>query len=403
MRLTHWLPRLAFADAADSARDTLIVVFLRGAADALNMIVPHGDADYYALRPTLAIAQPDRGSVAPSQRTIDLDGFFGLHPAMRALVPAWQDGAFAAVHACGAPDESRSHFQAMALMERGVADARGPGTGWLGRHLSTTRSALLAPLRAVAIGALAPRSLYGDVPVSALRSIADAHLGGPDRASRAQHLQRALGASYSGDDALSRNGRSTLAALRALARIDPNAQPASSIRYADTEFGHGLRQAALLIKAHIGVEVIALDHGGWDTHIAQGGADGQMAALLRELSDGMAALHADLHAHWRKVTVVCMSEFGRRASENGALGTDHGHAGALLALGGGVAGRAVYGAWPGLRRDALVGAGDLASTTDYRDVLSELLVKRLRTPDIGTVLPGHTPRALDMFRAHGAA
>jgi uncharacterized protein (DUF1501 family) len=208
--------------------------------------------------------------------------------------------------------------------------------------------------------------------------------------------------SYSGDDALSHTGRSTLALLRDLAQIDPDARPAGLVQYPDTEFGHALRQAGLLIKAQVGAEVIALDHGGWDTHIAQGGAEGQMATLLRELSEGLAALHADLHAHWRNVSVVCMSEFGRRAYENGGLGTDHGHAGAMLMLGGGVAGGKVYGRWPGLQREALVGPGDVAATTDYRDVLGDVLVKRLCTPALTTVFPGHEARLLDVFHPRSA-
>jgi uncharacterized protein (DUF1501 family) len=401
MRLTHWLPRLAFASSENTKRDVLVVIFLRGAADALNMIVPHGDLDYYAARPTLAIAQPDRRAALSAQRTIDLDGFFGLHPALSPLLPIWRERALAAVHACGAPDESRSHFQAMALMERGVEDAQGPGTGWLGRHLSATRSATIAPLRAVSFGAFAARSLSGDVPVTALRSIADAHLGSSSRVARTRQLQQLLTNSYSADDDLARNGRATLEMLRALAQIDPAAPSRSTVAYPDTEFGHALRQSALLINAQVGVEAIALDLGGWDTHIAQGGAEGQMAALLGELSTGLAAFRTDVDAHWRRVSVICMSEFGRRVWENGGLGTDHGHAGATLALGGGVNGGRVYGAWPGLHRDALVGTGDLAVTTDYRDVLGELLHKRLQTPALDAVFPRHQITMRGVFGVEG--
>ncbi len=398
MKHNTWLPRLAFRASEMAQRDTLIVIFLRGAADALNMIVPHGDPGYYALRPTLAIARPDDATTARARRAIDLDGFFGLHPAMHPLLPVWRDGALTAVHACGAPDESRSHFKAMALMERGAEDEQGPATGWIARHLEATRAIGGGALRAIAFGAQAPLSLSGRVPVAAIRSIADAHLG--DAAHpRARLLREALDRLYSGVDALSRNGRAALTLLRSLSALDPDAQPHGNIRYPETPFGHAVRQTALLVKAELGLEVAALDLGGWDTHIAQGGASGQMAQLLRDLSEGLAALHADLSAaqRWGRVSVVVMSEFGRRAFENGGLGTDHGHGGALLLMGAGLRGACVHGRWPGLAREQLIGPGDLAVTTDYRDVLAELLRVRLRTPSIDAIFPGYTPRAVGVY------
>lgn len=395
MKIHTWFPRLAFAPSHDTVkRDTLIVIFLRGAADALNMIVPHGEAAYYVLRPTLSITRPDDGAARAEDRAINLDGFFGLHPALRPLLPAWQAQQLAIVHACGAPDESRSHFKAMELMERGVDDERGPATGWIGRHLASARTAH-APLRAVAFGSMAPRSLSGSVPVTALRSISDAHLGGDS--ARTRLMQRALNALYAGDSA-NATGRETLALMRALERIDPAAQPGRGARYPDSEFGHGLRQAALLVKAQIGMEVAAFDLGGWDTHFAQGAASGQMAALLRELAEGLAALHADLFDYLGSVSIVCMSEFGRRAAENSSLGTDHGHGSAMLLLGGAVRGGRVHGVWPGLSDGQLIGPGDLAVTTDYRDVLGELLAKRLGNAAMGEVFPGYVANTKGVFR-----
>ena len=180
--LPTWMPRLAFAPHNTAPRgDTLVVVFLRGAADILNMVVPHGEEAYYRLRPIAWIPRPDDSKAKQEERTVDLDGFFGFHPTMKSLLDAWQSQQLAIIHACGAPDESRSHFKAMELMERGVDDERGPASGWIGRHLATLNTGNSSPLRAVGMGTRPQRSLSGTVPVSALRSIADFHLGG-DRA-----------------------------------------------------------------------------------------------------------------------------------------------------------------------------------------------------------------------------
>jgi uncharacterized protein (DUF1501 family) len=384
-----WMPRLAFAPAQDAPRgDTLIVVFLRGAADSLNMVVPHGEKGYYARRPTLGIARPDDASVSAGLRAVDLDGFFGLHPALRPLLPAWQAGQLAPIQACGAPDESRSHFRAMELMERGVDDERGPASGWIGRHLATLNTGNLSPLRAVGLGQLPPRSLSGAVAVSALRSITDFHLGG-DAAAVAQ-MQAALTTLYAGGDPLSLVGQETLQILDTLQALDPLGYvPAHGARYPESEFGMGLRQVGMLVKAEVGLEVAAIDVGGWDTHFAQGGSEGLMAGLLADLGQGLAALHADLGDHMDRLTIVTMSEFGRRVQENGSLGTDHGHGSLMLLMGGNVRGGQVQGTWPGLDPDQLVGPGDLAVTTDYRDVLAEVCIKRLNNPALAEIFPGY--------------
>lgn len=382
------MPRLAFAPRQVAPRgDTLIVVFLRGAADVLNMVVPHGEDAYYALRPTLNIARPDDKRVKSTLRSIDLDGFFGLHPALHPLLPAWQAKHLAIIHACGAPDESRSHFKAMALMERGVDDERGPASGWIGRHLATLNTGNQSPLRAVGLGTLPQRSLSGPVPVSALRSIADFHLGGDPQALA--HMRNALAALYAGDDSLSIVGQETLEILDTLQALDPLGYSPLT-HYPTTEFGLGLKQIAMLVKAEVGLEVAAIDLGGWDTHFAQGGSEGLMANLLNELGSGLAALHTDLFDYANRLTIVVMSEFGRRAQENASLGTDHGHGSLMMLMGGHVVGGQVHGAWPGLGKDQLFGPGDLAVTSDYRDVLAEICVKRLNNPALGEIFPNYT-------------
>ena len=382
-----WMPRLAFAPKNTAPRgDTLVVVFLRGAADVLNMVVPHGEEAYYHLRPSLGIPRPDDAKAKPNQRAIDLDGFFGLHPSMGALLDAWQSRHLAIIHACGAPDESRSHFKAMELMERGVDDERGPASGWIGRHLATLNTGNSSPLRAVGMGTRPQRSLSGSVPVSALRSITDFHLGGDPRAL--QQMRLALSTVYEGDVL----GQDTLSIMDTLETLDPSTYQSPLAEYPDTEFGLALKQTAMLIKAEVGLEVSAIDVGGWDTHFAQGSTSGLMPNLLQDLADGLAAFHADMHDHMANLTIVTMSEFGRRASENGSLGTDHGHGSMMMVLGGNVRGGHVHGEWPGMREGQLIGPGDLAVTTDYRDVLSEILVKRLNNPATADIFPAYTPR-----------
>ena len=391
-RWPAWMPRLAFAPARSGVRgDVLVVVFLRGAADGLNMVVPHGEPTYYTNRPTLAIPRPDDRKAPGTRRAVDLEGFFGLHPAMASLLPAWQAGHLAVVHACGAPDDSRSHFKAMELMERGLADLRGPASGWINRHLATLDTGNPSPLRAIGFGEAAPRSLRGVIPVSALRSIAEFHLGGePEIAGM---LKGGLAGLYSGDDLLAGIGRETLRILETVEQLDPQgyrpgaAQPA----YPASDFGAALRQVAMLVRAEVGLEVAAIDLGGWDTHFAQGASDGQMAGLLADLAGGLSALHADLADSLSRLTVVVMTEFGRRVQENASLGTDHGHGSLMLLLGGNVEGGRVHGSWPGLSQGQLFGPGDLAVTTDYREVLAEVCRKRLNNPAADQIFPGFAP------------
>jgi uncharacterized protein (DUF1501 family) len=348
------------------------------------------------MRPTLGVPRPDDERAPAAQRAIDLDGFFGLHPALRPLIESWEARQFAAVHACGAPDESRSHFKAMALMERGVADERGPASGWIGRHLGSLDTGNGSPLRAIGLGPRTQASLHGPVPVMALRSIADFHLGG-DLAS-AGRIQAALGALYHGEDPLGPAGQETLEILRTLESLDPGQySPEGAIAYPESDFGNGLRQIAMLVKAEVGLEVAAVDLGGWDTHFAQGGSEGLMSGLLADLASGLAAFHADLHAWMDQLTVVVMSEFGRRVNENASLGTDHGHGGVMLLMGGHVHGGQVHSLWPGLQEGQLFGPGDLAVTVDYRDVLAEICLKRLNNPAIQEVFPGYRPRMQGLF------
>jgi uncharacterized protein (DUF1501 family) len=386
-----WMPRLAFAPAQTNPRgDVLLVLFLRGAADALNMVVPHGEEAYYRARPTIGIARPDHTSVSQENRAVDLDGFFGFHPALRPLLEPWQAGHLAVIHACGAPDDSRSHFKAMALMERGVEDERGPASGWVNRHLASYNTGNNSPIRAIGLGGGLPRSLYGAVPATAMRSIVDFHLSGDER--RAAQMMSMLRSLHQTGDELGQIGRETLGVIDTLSQLDPAAYIThGGAMYPESDFGYSLRQVAMLIKAEAGLEAAAVDLGGWDTHFGQGGSVGLMAELLADLGQGLAAFHTDMLDYMGQISVVVMSEFGRRVYENASLGTDHGHGTLMLLLGGHVTGGQILGDWPGLGDGSLFGPGDLAATTDYRDVLAELVRVRLNNSAVDQVFPGHTP------------
>ncbi len=386
-----WMPRMAFRPAGEGLQgDVLVVIFLRGAADGLNVLVPHGDEAYYQARPTLAIPRPDDKNQLAEGRALDLDGFFGLHPALLPLMDAWQDGKLGFIHACGSPDDSHSHFRAMDIMERGLAEPLGPASGWINRHLASVDNGNPSPLRALAIGESVQRSLQGSVPVTALRSITEAHFGRSQMSTDA--FQAALGMLYAGPGMMESLGRETLELLHSLEQLDPEKyRPEGSVAYPDTEFGQGLKQVAMLVKIDVGLEVAALDLGGWDTHFAQGGGTGLMANLLTDLGQGLAAFHADLRDELGKVTLVVMTEFGRRVTENASLGTDHGSGSVMLLLGGAVEGGKVHGTWPGLAPEERSGPGDLKVTTDYRDVLAEIVERRLGNPRLDLLFPGYTP------------
>ncbi len=387
-----WMPRITLADPHVGPRgDTLVVIFLRGGADGLNIVVPHGDDNYYRSRPNIGIPRPDDNN-NKNGRTLDMDGFFGLHPALAALHPIYQSGDLAAIHATGSPDETRSHFEAMDLMERG-ATTNGDYTGWLARHLATLDTGNNSALRAIGVGDMLPAMLTGAVSATALQSIGEYHL--LDANGQAAEMQQLLQQLYAGqDDLLAAAAQQTFAAMDVLAKVDGSG--GNGRVYPETEFAQAMKIVADLILADVGVETACIDFGGWDTHVAQGSAAGLMAGLLAELGEGMAAFYEDLQGKQDNVTVVVMSEFGRRVTENGGLGTDHGHGNMMLAMGKGINGGQVFAKWPGLHKEQLDGPGDLAITTDYRDVLGEILQHRLNNPRVSDVFPGYVMNELGL-------
>lgn len=386
------LRALALEDepAAAARRPTLVVLFLRGGLDGLNLLVPHGEAAYYALRPGLAIRRPGEAGGA-----LDLDGSFGLHPAAAALHPFFAAGRAVALPAVGHARNTRSHFEEQDRWETAVDEVLPSSAGWLNRHLATSRGR--GPIRALALGGALPRSLRGDEQALALRGLDDLSFPGAadGLASTVAALESAYGRTGEAGarDLLARGGQASLEALAQLAAV-ARAPRTSAVEYPNTDLGRRCREAAKLVRADLGVEVLELDLGGWDTHQNQGREAGPYADRVRQVADALAAFLGDLGEHSEDVLVVTMTEFGRTAAQNGTNGTDHGWASVSLALGAPVAranvGEPVLGRWPGLEAEQLNQARDLAFTTDYRDLYAELL-RFLGNERVEEVLPGHAP------------
>ena len=373
------------ADTAAPGKKRLVVLFQRGAADGLNIVVPHGEAAYYFMWPSIAIPRPRRDD----QSALDLDGFFGLHPSMAAFKPLWEQKHLAIVHAAGSPDNTRSHFDAQDYMEAGTPGVKSTEDGWLNRALAGLQEPNASPFRAVAMGSALPRTLAGPVPAVAMADIRGFGVGGRGRG--AEVASNTFEAMYeqSVDTVLHGTGNETFEAVKMLKSADPEKYtPAPGANYPRGRFGDSLRQVAQLVKSNLGVEVAFADIGGWDHHVNEGSVQGQIANLTREFSQAMAAFWTDLGDLGEDTVIVSMSEFGRTARENGNRGTDHGHANVMFVLGGPVKGGRVYGRWPGLAPDNLYEGRDLAVTTDFRQVLSEAVAHHLGNNNLTAVFPG---------------
>jgi uncharacterized protein (DUF1501 family) len=363
---------LRTAHATQASGKVLVAVFQRGAVDGLSMVMPHGDSGYAGARPSIGLQPPRRGE---SERALDLDGFFALHPALAPLVPLWDHRALAVVHACGSPDTTRSHFDAQDYMESGTPGVKSTTDGWLSRAIGA-RPAQSTPFRAVAIGPALPRTLQGGVGAISMQSLDRFDVRtGPDGAARAgfESLYE-----QGVRDLLHGTGRETFDAVKMLKSARASRiVPANGAEYPRVPLGEALRQIAQLIKANVGLEVAFADMQGWDTHVGQGAERGQLALRFRDFGAALAAFSQDLGDKMADVVVLTMSEFGRTVAENGNRGTDHGHATAMLVLGGGVRGGRVYGRWPGLGHHQLFEGRDLAVTTDFRTLFSEVATRHL--------------------------
>jgi len=392
-----FLQQLVFA--AEPARalggkKILICIFQRGAVDGLSMVVPFGDKAYYEARSDIAIMEPTLK--AGPQGVIDLDGFFGFHPNMAALLPAYKNGHLAVIQACGSPSTSRSHFDAQDFMECGVADDKSIRTGWLNRTLLQCPEdrAKLTPFRAVSMTAILPRTLQGDQEALAIPDLKTFGVGTTgftpaDMTAKAANGFEGMYDSAVGD-LVHGTGKEAFDAIGMLHAADPTKyKPQNGASYPNGEFGRSLMQIAQMIKANIGVEVAFAEVGGWDTHANQGGANGQLANRFTEFSGSLAALCQDLGDRMNDVVILTMSEFGRTVRQNGNRGTDHGHATCFMVLGGPVRGGRVYGRWPGLAREQLFEGRDLMLTTDYRDVFAEIAQNHLGARDVNNVFPNY--------------
>ena len=374
----------------------LICLFQRGAADALNIVVPHGERAYYAMRPSIAIPQPSSNAIGGA---IDLDGFFGLHPALAPLKPLYDRGLLAPVHAVGSPSTTRSHFDAQDYMETGTPDVKGTTDGWLNRYLAvkgTCDECNLGktPFRAVSLTPQTPRILEGPSATVAMNSLDEFSV-------------RATGSSAERLEALYRTGSADLVhgtgaemfdAVKMLRAANPQRYaPRNGAEYPRSQFGTRLLQIAQLVKSNVGLEIACADVGGWDTHVNQGSTTGQLAQRLDDFSRSIAALVTDLGDKMDDVVIITMSEFGRMAKENGNRGTDHGHAGALFVIGGHVKGGKVHGKWPGLEQEQLYEGRDLALTTDFRSVFAEVVQDHLGARALDRIFPGFAASPRDFL------
>lgn len=384
---------------------TLVVLFLRGGADGLNLVVPFGDSAYAGLRKGIAVASPS----AESGGAIDLDGFFGLNPRLGALKPLFDEGSCIAAHAVGYDRNTRSHFEEQDTWETGVVGNTINSDGWLNRHLATSTGH--GPIRAVSIGDGLPRIMQGKQPAYAVRGLEDLNLPKTARSVDPETVSAALEHAYQqaamtrtsdATELLAQSAHTTLDGVRQLRAVTSGPYTPSA-EYPKSELARKLMQVARLIKADIGLEVAEVDLGGWDTHQNQGrGGEGQFGNLAQQVGDALAAFHKDLGERMDDVLVVTLTDFGRTAFENGTGGTDHGWANAMFIMGGGVhrahaqakAGgetgpRKVISDWPGLSREQLHQGRDLKHTIDFRDVLGELVTAHLGNANIQAVLPGH--------------
>ncbi|MBV8604934.1 MAG: DUF1501 domain-containing protein [Pelomonas sp.] len=388
----------AVARAAAPTQNKLVVVMLRGAVDGLSIVAPYGDPHYAQSRDTIRLAAPGGGDAS----LLQLDGLFGLNPALSPLLPYWQRGQLGFVHASGSPDPTRSHFDAQDYMESGTPGLKSTGDGWLNRLLQALPGPA-APTRAVNMGATLPRIFSGTAEVASLglgpKAFAHEAIDDP-------RMQAALASMYAKDSQLGHTfdaateGRGemqrSMAADAATGgddktgmdpRIDRGAPSASG-------FAADAQRLGRLIQRDPHTQLAFTSVGGWDTHINQGGAKGQLAGKLAALGRGLDALAQGLGPALDNTVVVVMSEFGRTVRENGTHGTDHGRGNVMWLLGGPVNGGHVHGEWPGLDTAALADGRDLAVVSDFRSVLANIAQRHLGLGDaqLAQVFPAEHER-----------
>jgi len=379
-------PTMAFAGSRQGG-DLLVVITLEGGADGLSLVPPLADRNY-------SLARPDVGIKAG--QAIPLDRTFGLHPGLKPLLPYWNDRRLAIVHAVGDSDGTRSHFEATNAMERGVRLGSSVGTGWIDRYL-VSRGLRSGDFPSLAISGRPAGALVGQAPDLSTWDVRNIRV--QVAAARQRATEQALAQMYAGvSGPVPDSARNTLAALGRFAPFRDKAyQPRAGVSYPADGLGNSLAQVAQVARSGVGLQVACVTAHGWDTHEGMGGTTGYLNDLVGRLGKAIAAFAADLGPLMSSTTIVTMSEFGRRVQQNASNGVDHGHGNAMLVLGGGIRGGRVYGRWPGLA-SAQLDDGDLRVTTDYRDVLGELVQRRLGGRSLGQVFPDHRPRPLGLAR-----
>ncbi|MDQ3273565.1 MAG: DUF1501 domain-containing protein [Actinomycetota bacterium] len=370
--------------------NVLVVLSLRGGADGLSIVVPHGDPDYYPSRPRIAI--PKASLLVP-------DGLFGLHPGLQPLQGMWTGGKMSAIHATGLPQPNRSHFSAVEEIEDADLGSQ-LRSGWINRLIGLDTDT--SPLQGVTIGSgLLPTSMYGPESTLATNRTEDIQLfGAQDDAGQLRRRQALTQLWQSADGPLGVGARSSLATTATLGpALAKRYVPANGATYPASDLGDALKDTARLVKAQVGVEVVTLDYGSWDMHSALGTlgstGDASMQGMVSNMGKALAAFFADLGVIGDRVTLVTLTEFGRRVVENGAAGLDHGWGNATLLMGAGVKGGRYYGTWPGLNLSSTAD-GDVSVTTDYRSILAEVLSSRFGA-SIPTVFPNFRPESLGLM------
>ncbi len=395
-KFLHQFANAATLGGGYSKKKVLVTIFQRGAVDGLNMLVPHGESEYYNLRPTIAVPKPGQADSA-----VNLDGYFGLHPSLQPFEPFFKSKQLAVITAAGSPDNTRSHFDAQDYMESGTPGNKGTRDGWLNRVLQSTAAKDDSPFRAVSMTQQLPRALYGKAPSVAMANLADFSI---KAGIYTQNMAGGFEGIYqqNAKDSLGEMGKETFEAVNFLKTANPAQYKAENgAVYPNTPFARSLQQIAQLIKANVGLEVAFTDTPGlnWDTHANEGSGRGQLANLLRDFSQAIAAFTTDLGKRMDDVVVLTMSEFGRTARENGSRGTDHGHANTMFVIGNSVQGGKVYGDFKGLKSDKLYEGRDVDLTTDFRDVFAEVAFKHLGTKDLTKIFPNYAA-SKEKFRGY---
>jgi len=399
-----WLPRIVMSKAFASDRDIIVSVFMRGGADGLSLVAPFADANYYTSRSTIAIPRPDSTAAT---KGINLDGFFMFPQAMAGgaagtggLMPAYQLQDLLVVHATGQLNNSRSHFDAQRYMEVGKPVDPTLVTGWLGRHLASIPPLKPdAPLRALGVASGLQKTLVGAPKTLPISDPTNYSIGGAatTQAQRLGFMQADYAASEEPLHSAALDATNTVTLLKTVNFA--GYKTANNAVYPNSSFGRALRSVAVLIKSDVGIEAAQVDIGGWDTHSAQDPLAGSMFRTMQDFSNSLGAFYADVISTGYNVTVVAVSEFGRNVRENGSQGTDHGRGTVMFAMGKGIAGgRVIMKNWPGLAREQLESGQDLKVTVDYRDILAEIVQRRLANPNLNFVFPTWTPTMLGVTR-----